>query len=117
MFGLPAQGSNRRQRHGGTRLKALIDVVARHAQHQHKLPAARLYALLDGALYRLHAGASLQPCAGFYPLFADTQGAPLAHAGPWLVDAEQAGQEFIEQLAALEVSVRPSHLPTESISP
>lgn len=79
-----------------------IDVVVRLAQLRQTMPALRLYALVDGAQYQTHRGGPLQGHAGLYALFSGTPDAGLAHAGPWLVDAEQAGNALTADLAELE---------------
>ncbi len=83
-------------------MKVPIDVVARLAQLHQSMSSLRLYALVDGAQYRAHLGEPLTARQGFYPLFANTPDAALAHAGPWLVDTEQASEALIDALAALE---------------
>jgi hypothetical protein len=81
---------------------AAIDVVERLAQLRQSMPALRLYALVDGAQYRARLGEPLAAQDGFAPLFAGTPDAALAHAGPWLLDAEQAGDALLDALAGLE---------------
>ncbi len=83
-------------------MSAPPDVVTRLKQLQRGISPLRLYALVEGAQYRAHFGEPCVPRAGFRSLFAGTQDAALAHAGPWLIDAEQVGAEFVEALAALE---------------
>lgn len=99
---LLAQGSGLWQRDRGARVTAPIDVVARLAQLRQRTPTLRLYALVDGAQYRTQFGTSLTAQEGFHSLFAGTPDAALAHAGPWLVDAEQAGDVLLGALASLE---------------
>ncbi|NRR29036.1 DUF4123 domain-containing protein [Oxalobacteraceae bacterium] len=77
-------------------------MVTRLTQLQQRTDALRLYALVDGVQYRAQFG---EPCTareGFHSLFAGTLDAALAHAGPWLIDAEQAGAALVDALAALE---------------
>ncbi|OEZ48580.1 hypothetical protein JAB1_31900 [Janthinobacterium sp. MP5059B] len=83
-------------------MTAPIDVVARLAQLQQSTPALRLYALVDGAQYRTQIGTSLTTREGCHSLFAGTPDAALAHAGPWLVDAEQASDALFDALVSLE---------------
>ncbi len=76
--------------------------MARLVRLHQNMGALRLYALVDGVQYRAEYG---EPCVeqvGFRSLFAGTPDAALAHAGPWLVDAELVGPSTVEQLAALE---------------
>lgn len=77
-------------------------MVTRLAQLQQGVGALRLYALVDGVQYRAQCG---EPCTareGFHSLFAGTPDAALAHAGPWLIDAEQVGATVVDTLAAME---------------
>lgn len=77
-------------------------MVTRLAQLHQSTDALRLYALVDGVQYRERLG---EPCTareGFYSLFANTPDAALAHAGPWLIDAEQVGEALVVALAAIE---------------
>lgn len=83
-------------------MTAPVDVVTRLVQLRLATPALRLYALVDGAQYRSQLGMSLTTREGCHSLFAGTPDAALAHAGPWLVDAEQAGDALLESLASLE---------------
>lgn len=80
----------------------MIDVVERLAQLQQDVASARLYALVDGAQYQVHRAQRIDDAAGRYSLFHGTLDAPLAHAGPWLIDAEISGQTYTANLAALE---------------
>lgn len=79
-----------------------MDVGERLTQLRQGMPALRLYALVDGAQYQTLRGEYLQPHAGLYALFSGTPDAALAHAGPWLVDVEQAEEAFTADLARLE---------------
>lgn len=65
-------------------------------------PALRLYALVDGAQYAAHRDQPLVPGNGHCALFDDTPDAPLAHAGPWLLDVQWLGQERVVDLMNLE---------------
>ena len=69
-----------------------------HQRH----PALRLYALVDGAQYATHRGQPLAIGSGHCALFDGTPDAPLAHAGPWLLDAERIGQTLVQDLMRLE---------------
>jgi hypothetical protein len=69
------------------------------SQHYRDL---RVYALVDGLQYQRHTGARLEPQDdAALALFADTEDAPLAHAGPWLMDPLRAGA-YAEPLVELE---------------
>lgn len=78
------------------------DVVDRLLELQRVMPAMRLYALVDGAQYKTCRGKPLMDGAGLYALFYGTPDAGLAHAGPWLIDTEQAGESLTADLAKLE---------------
>lgn len=80
----------------------VFDVLDRLTQLQQTMPELRLYALIDGAQYQTCRGEWLTSRAGMYALFMGTEDAALAHAGPWLVDTEQTGEAFTEDLIALE---------------
>jgi hypothetical protein len=77
-------------------------VQSRWEQIRDTLSALRLYVLVDGVQYQTQLCKRLQPGRGLFPLFAGTQDAALAHAGPWLVDAALAGEAMVAELAALE---------------
>jgi hypothetical protein len=79
-----------------------IDVVERLSQLRRSMPALRLYALVDGAQYQTLRGECLQRLEGQYALLSGTPDAALAHAGPWLVDVEQAEEALTADLARLE---------------
>jgi hypothetical protein len=81
---------------------ASFEVKDRLLQIQQGVPALRLYALVDGAQYRTLRGEPLQLGDGMYALFTDTPDAALAHAGPWLVDAQQTGEAVTDDLVRLE---------------
>lgn len=78
------------------------DVVTRLVQLQLGMGPLRLYALVDGERYRAQFGEPCTARVGFRSLFAGTHDAALAHAGPWLIDAEQVGAALVDALAALE---------------
>lgn len=83
-------------------MNAPSEVITRFTQLQQSVGALKLYALVDGARYRMQFG---EPCTtrqGFHSLFAGTLDEELAHAGPWLVDTEQVGATLVDQLAAME---------------
>lgn len=61
-----------------------------------------LYGLLDGAQYHEQTGKRFSPRLGATALFAGTADAALAFAGPWLIDAETAIPELIEELVGFE---------------
>lgn len=80
-----------------------FDVQRRHALLLQTYPDLRLYALVDGLQYTKHFGVQLAPLAGQRcALFDGTPDAPLAHAGPWLVDAQRSDPLQMEELIALE---------------
>lgn len=83
-------------------MSAPPDVVTRLALLHKSDDALRLYALVDGVQYRTQFGEPSTPRDGFRSLFAGTADAALAHAGPWLIDAEQVGTSAVGALAALE---------------
>lgn len=83
-------------------MTAVVDVVERLAHLRQQSPALRLYALVDGAQYRTHFGEPITDRRGFFSLFAGTSDIALAHAGPWLVDTEQAEVEVVDALVVLE---------------
>jgi hypothetical protein len=80
----------------------VIDVMERLTELRQQTDALRLYALVDGAQYQTHRGIRLTRQTALYSLFDGTPDAPLAHAGPWLVDSEHGGDAFLEDLAALK---------------
>ncbi len=79
-----------------------LDVIERLAQLRADDPTLRLYALVDGVQYENHRSERLAGGPGMASLFAGTADAALAHAGPWLIDVEIAGEAFASDLAALE---------------
>ena len=81
-----------------------IDVISRLAEARQKVSAMRLYALVDGAQYMAHRGVELTDQHGARALFNETDDALLAHAGPWLFDAELTGSEVIKGFGNLESS-------------
>lgn len=83
---------------------AEIDVFKRLVLEQQNRPALHLYALVDGLQYEQSQGKRLEPASDRRALFAGTPDEPLAHAGPWLVDVHQAGDEFADELVQLEQS-------------
>lgn len=99
---MSAAGRGHRQLNGGARVIAELDVVNRLARLRLAIGALRLYALVDGAQYQAKRGERLHTQAGSCALFSGTVDAGLAHAGPWLIDTEQAGEPFTADLATLE---------------
>lgn len=81
----------------------MIDVVERLNLLREEIPSLRLYALVDGAKFEMKREARINRKPGFYSLFEGTPDSALAHAGPWLVDAEIAEDAFVEDLAKLEL--------------
>jgi len=68
--------------------------------------ALHIQALVDGLQYEQHTGQSLAPQEGaVVSLFANTEDAALAHAGPWLINPERV--THIVDLSELE-QTRPS---------
>ncbi|APF85643.1 DUF4123 domain-containing protein [Ralstonia solanacearum] len=80
----------------------LGDVIARLAALRTRMPALRLYALVDGAQYQQQVGAPILPRHYTASLFEGTADAPLAHAGPWLVDVQQVDSEVLSDLERME---------------
>ncbi|TDV25357.1 uncharacterized protein DUF4123 [Paraburkholderia caballeronis] len=63
-----------------------------------------LFALVDGIQYGQHTGRQLEPLDdAAASLFAGTRDIALAHAGPWLVDPQKAGDR-IADLGELELA-------------
>ena len=83
----------------------MIDVMKRLAELRQQTDSMRLYALVDGAQYQTSRGMWLARQAAFYSLFDGTPDAALSHAGPWLIDVEQAGRAWVDDLAALEQEI------------
>jgi len=80
-----------------------FDVQQRHALLLQTHRGLCLYALVDGVQYAKHFGMPLTPMARQrWALFDGTPDAPLAHAGPWLVDAEHAAPAQVAELVELE---------------
>ncbi len=83
-------------------MKTQPDIVTRFAHLKLGSGALRLYALVDGVQYRAHSGEDFRAREGLVSLFVGTPDAALAHAGPWLIDAEQVGTALVDALATLE---------------
>lgn len=83
----------------------MLEIYERLAELRQQTDSLRLFALVDGAQYTSRRGIRLEEQGGRYPLFDRTPDAPLAHAGPWLIDAATAGDELVQDLAALELEV------------
>lgn len=81
------------------------DVMERLTALRVRVPTLRLYALVDGAQYQQKRSAPMPRLHGTAALFDGTVDAPLAHAGPWLVDAEQADAALVSDLARIEREV------------
>ncbi|CAH0447355.1 hypothetical protein LMG10661_03421 [Ralstonia syzygii subsp. syzygii] len=79
-----------------------LDVAARLAQLRTHYPTLRLYGLVDGLQYETHRGERLEDRPGLAALFHGTPDGALAHAGPWLIDVEEAGDGITADLARLE---------------
>ncbi|MGQ5524239.1 DUF4123 domain-containing protein [Chitinimonas sp. PSY-7] len=70
-----------------------------------KQPNLNLYALVDGLQYEQHTGNRLNRSPGFsLALFDGTPDAALAHAGPWLLNEEQAAPKQVETIYELEAA-------------
>ena len=82
-----------------------LDVIDRLAQLHPRYPTLRLYGLVDGLQYETHRGERLEDRHGFASLFHGTPDSALAHAGPWLVDVNEAGDTVTADLAHLERQV------------
>ena len=67
-------------------MSATLDEILDRAVYRFG-PLARLYALVDGTLAQMHGFGYPEPGAGSWGLFSMTADAPLAQAGPWLMDA------------------------------
>ena len=101
--GLLAQSSGSWQFHRHPELTGMeFDVQQRHMLLARTHRALRLYALVDGVQYTRYFETPLTPLAGRRALFHGTDDAALAHAGPWLIDAEHAGSEQLAGLVELE---------------
>lgn len=81
----------------------MIDVMERLTLLRQEIASLRLYALVDGAQYETKRDERITHRPGFYSLFEGTPDAPLAHAGPWLVDTESVDEAFVTDLAQLEL--------------
>lgn len=68
-----------------------MNVVEHYESLHQDHPHLRLFALVDGLGYERLAGEPFEAGPGRYALFEGTPDAPLAAAGPWLVDVEQEG--------------------------
>ena len=79
-----------------------LDVADRLAHLRMRNPALRLFGLVDGLQHETLRGERLDHRHGFASLFHGTPDAALAHAGPWLVDVEAAGDAVAADLARLE---------------
>ena len=85
-----------------------MDVIKRFSTLHEGDRALRLYALIDRLAYEELMGERLQATYGVNrALFEGTQDAPLAHAGPWLVQIDKVSTEQISAWFALE-AVKPS---------
>lgn len=99
---MPIEGGGRRQFNGYSGL-SMIDVMERLTLLRQEIASLRLYALVDGAQYETKRDERITHRPGFYSLFEGTPDAPLAHAGPWLVDTESVDEAFVTDLAQLEL--------------
>jgi hypothetical protein len=80
-----------------------FDVQQRHALLLQTQPGLRLYALVDGVQYTMHFETPLAPLAERRrSLFEGTPDAPLADAGPWLLDAGRIDPTHLAELVELE---------------
>lgn len=70
-------------------MPATLDEILDHAVYRFG-PLARLYALVDGTLAQMHGFGYPEPGASSWGLFSMTADAPLAQAGPWLMDTAKA---------------------------
>lgn len=80
----------------------MLDVVTRVEHLRQTVGALHLYVLVDGLQYQTHLKKACTPDDGFQSLFIGTPDAALAHAGPWLIDADQIDAQMLESLATLE---------------
>ena len=81
------------------------DVKARWQQLHDRVPALRLYAVVDGMQYEQRHSKRLQAGSSRFALFTGTQDAALAYAGPWLVDAACEDEVLVAELEELERDV------------
>ncbi len=73
---------------------------------RNRVPGLNLFALVDGLQYEQHTGRRLSRSPGFsLALFDGTPDAVLAHAGPWLLNVEQAAPELVATLYELEAAM------------
>lgn len=83
----------------------MLDVQERFEALAATRPTLRWYALVDGFQYTQHRGERITARPGVNrALFAGTEDAPLAHAGPWLYDMARCPEQ-VAPLAALERSL------------
>lgn len=81
----------------------MLDIQERLAHLRERMPAMRLYALVDGVQYQAQFCVSFVGVAGSaYSLFNGTDDAALSNAGPWLLDAESAPAPLLRELGRLE---------------
>jgi hypothetical protein len=82
----------------------MFQVQQRLARLRERLPAMRLYALVDGAQYQAVCKASFSDRSeAAVSLFSSTDDAQLADGGPWLLDTEAASASLVSDLAQLEL--------------
>ncbi|MBB5018305.1 hypothetical protein HNQ59_001593 [Chitinivorax tropicus] len=79
-----------------------FDVLQRLQSLQTQRPYLFLYALVDGAQYQTEFNQPLAPRPGHIALFDGTPDAPLAHAGPWLIDPQQLDESERAELIHFE---------------
>lgn len=69
-----------------------LNLMPRFTLLQAGRPYLRMFALVDGLAFEQLHSERLQPAVGQVALFEQTPDAPLASAGPWLIDvAQQVG--------------------------
>lgn len=83
----------------------MIEVYERFRELRQQTDSLRLYALLDGAQYADRRGVRMDEQGGRYSLFQGTPDAPLAHAGPWLIDVASTDEDLVQDLGLLEQEV------------
>lgn len=77
-----------------------MDVISRFAELKTLKPELKLYALIDGLAYEAHTGERLSSITGVNrALFGGTPDEALAHAGPWLFQADQVEDQWSALLA------------------
>ncbi|TWI62538.1 uncharacterized protein DUF4123 [Pseudoduganella lurida] len=77
------------------------EILDRFSRLRHEDQTLSLYALVDGLQYQEYLGCALRANPARRSLLEDTPDAPLAHAGPWLIDVTDDSSQT-SQLEQLE---------------